>query len=331
MSLTFNNYITKAKILLNKEMQEVNSMIVEKMQNDVALIPAIAQNIINSGGKRIRPILTLLTANMLGYAGTKHLLIASCIEFIHTATLLHDDVVDENNERRGIETSNSIFGNQSCVLVGDYLFSKAFELMVDTGSLEILKVLSKASPVIAEGEVMQLSNINNISLSEEDYFKIIFSKTASLFSASTRVGGMLSTNNEATIQELENYGVNLGIAFQIIDDYLDYASDSKNTGKNIGVDFKEGKITLPILLTLQVCSNEDRLFFIRTFEQHNQNEQDFAECLKYLHKYDSLNKSLIKANEYLNKAVNNINAININNDYATMLKNLALSSLKRLG
>ena len=164
MSLTFNNYITKAKILLNKEMQEVNSMIVEKMQNDVALIPPIAQNIINSGGKRIRPILTLLTANMLGYAGTKHLLIASCIEFIHTATLLHDDVVDENNERRGIETSNSIFGNQSCVLVGDYLFSKAFELMVDTGSLEILKVLSKASSVIAEGEVMQLSNINNISL-----------------------------------------------------------------------------------------------------------------------------------------------------------------------
>jgi octaprenyl-diphosphate synthase len=331
MTLTFNNYITQAKILLNKEMQEVNSMIVEKMQNDVALIPAIAQNIINSGGKRIRPILTLLTANMLGYAGTNHLLIASCIEFIHTATLLHDDVVDENNERRGIETSNSIFGNQSCVLVGDYLFSKAFELMVDTGSLEILKVLSKASSVIAEGEVMQLSNINNVSLSEEDYFKIIFSKTASLFSASTRVGGMLSTNNEATIQELENYGVNLGIAFQIIDDYLDYASDSKNTGKNIGVDFKEGKITLPILLTLQVCSNEDRLFFIRTFEQHNQNEQDFAECLKYLHKYDSLNKSLIKANEYLNKAVNNINAININNDYATMLKNLALSSLTRLG
>ena len=331
MSLTFNNYITKAKILLNKEMQEVNSMIVEKMQNDVALIPAIAQNIINSGGKRIRPILTLLTANMLGYAGTKHLLIASCIEFIHTATLLHDDVVDENNERRGIETSNSIFGNQSCVLVGDYFFSKAFELMVDTGSLEILKVLSKASSVIAEGEVMQLSNINNISLSEADYFKIIFSKTASLFSASTRVGAMLSTNNEAIIQELENYGVNLGIAFQIIDDYLDYASDSKNTGKNIGVDFKEGKITLPILLTLQVCSNEDRLFFIRTFEQHNQNEQDFAECLKYLHKYDSLNKSLIKANEYLNKAVNNINAININNDYATMLKNLALWALKRLG
>ena len=215
--------------------------------------------------------------------------------------------------------------------MGDYLFSKAFELMVDTGSLEILKVLSKASSVIAEGEVMQLSNINNISLSEADYFKIIFSKTASLFSASTRVGAMLSTNNEAIIQELENYGVNLGIAFQIIDDYLDYASDSKNTGKNIGVDFKEGKITLPILLTLQVCSNEDRLFFIRTFEQHNQNEQDFAECLKYLHKYDSLNKSLIKANEYLNKAVNNINAININNDYATMLKNLALSSLKRLG
>lgn len=328
-----NNFATIAlqiKNTISNELERVNTIILEKMQNKVDLIPQVASHIIASGGKRIRPIITILSAKLFDYnKDDKHILLAACIEFIHTATLLHDDVVDENNSRRGMATSNNIWGNKASVLVGDYLFTKSFELMVGAESLEILEVLSNASSVIAQGEVMQLAYTNDISLTYKDYEDIIFAKTASLFAAGTKVGAMLSGASQDNIENINQYGANLGIVFQIMDDILDYSSTEEALGKGIGTDFKEGKLTLPIILILQECTAEEKEFFKRTFGELNQKDGDFEQVLEYVKKYNTLEKSVEIAQNYVNKGLDNLNNITVNNEYKELFVKLLKSSVIR--
>jgi octaprenyl-diphosphate synthase len=326
----FKETMAEISLLLNNDMQEVNKIIIAKMDSEVSLIPTIANYIINSGGKRIRPILTLLGAKIFDYNHplNAHILLSACIEFIHTATLLHDDIVDENYTRRGKETSNALWGNQACVLVGDYLFSKAFELMVQGENLEILAMLSKSSSTIAKGEIMQLSNLNNINLSMDDYIETIFAKTASLFSASTKVGAILTNQNHENRNNMENYGINLGITFQIFDDILDYSANAKELGKDIGTDMKEGKITLPILLSLQQCGSKEKSFLEEVFKDLKQDDKTLGNILEIFKKYDILNQSYLIAQSYLNKAIENLDGLP-NNIYKDKLIKLAQNSIHR--
>jgi octaprenyl-diphosphate synthase len=319
----------QVKSMLEPELQSVNTIILEKMQNKVELIPQIASHIVASGGKRIRPILTLATAKLFGYNGSNHILLAACIEFIHTATLLHDDVVDENNSRRGVATSNNIWGNKASVLVGDFLFTKSFELMVQVESLPILEVLSNASSVIAQGEVMQLAYTNNLDITFENYEEIIFAKTASLFAAATKVGAMLNGESFENIENIYQYGVNLGIVFQIMDDILDYSSTQAELGKGIGTDFKEGKITLPILLILQECTGDERIFLNRVFGENQQMDGDFETVLQYIVKYGIVEKSIKVANSYVARGLKNLENITVSGEFKEILKNLLVSSIIR--
>jgi octaprenyl-diphosphate synthase len=229
-------------------MNEVNSVILARMQSHVPLIPELAGHLIASGGKRMRPMLTLASAALLGYPGNRHFKLAATVEFIHTATLLHDDVVDHSDLRRGRKTANVIWGNSASVLVGDFLFSRAFELMVEDGSLKVLKILSNASAVIAEGEVNQLTTQRRVETREEQYLDVIGAKTAALFAAACRIAAVVAERDEATELALDSYGRNLGIAFQLVDDAIDYVSDAATMGKGVGDDFRDGKVTLPVIL-----------------------------------------------------------------------------------
>ena len=234
--------LTSLTALLRSQLNVVNNCILNKMQSPVTMIPQIAGYLVSLGGKRLRPLLTLASAEICGYQGTRHIQLAACVEFIHTATLLHDDVVDGSLLRRGMRTANALWSNQASVLVGDFLFSRAFELMVSEGSLEVLKILSVASSAIAEGEVLQLSVSHDLELSQETYLKIIGAKTARLFSAATEVGAVVAEADEQTKKSLAQFGYTLGIAFQLMDDVLDYAADQETLGKAIGDDFREGKV-----------------------------------------------------------------------------------------
>jgi len=247
--------------LVAADMNGVNSVILERMHSKVALIPELAGHLIAGGGKRMRPMLTLASASLLGYPGTRHHKLAAAVEFIHTATLLHDDVVDGSGMRRGKRTANLIWGNSASVLVGDFLFSRAFELMVEDGSLKVLKILSHASAVIAEGEVNQLTAQRQIDTDEEHYLEIISAKTAALFAAACRVAPVVAEASEDSELALECYGRNLGIAFQLTDDVIDYASDEATMGKDNGDDFRDGKVTLPVILAYARGDEHDRKFW----------------------------------------------------------------------
>src|SRR5882757_5967535 len=247
--------------LVGNDMNGVNAVILERMQSKVALIPELAGHLIAGGGKRMRPMLTLASALLLDYPGTRHHKLAAAVEFIHTATLLHDDVVDGSGMRRGKRTANLIWGNPASVLVGDFLFSRAFELMVEDGSLKVLRILSHASAVIAEGEVEQLTAQRRIETDEEQYLNIISAKTAALFAAACRVSPVVAEADEDAEFALETYGRHLGIAFQLTDDVIDYASDSATMGKGVGDDFRDGKMTLPVILAYARGSDEDRVFW----------------------------------------------------------------------
>ncbi|HIM71661.1 MAG TPA: polyprenyl synthetase family protein, partial [Alphaproteobacteria bacterium] len=218
------------------------------MQSPILMIPQLADHLISSGGKRLRPVLTLLCSRLCGYQGARHILLAACVEFIHTATLLHDDVVDDSLLRRGIESANSVWGNQASVLVGDFLFSRAFQIMVEDGSLRVLDILSEASAVIAEGEVQQLVNSNDLGTTEQDCLSVISAKTAKLFAAACEVGAVVSERPPKTAASLANFGLNFGISFQLVDDIIDYAATDSVIGKQVGDDFREGKVTLPVFL-----------------------------------------------------------------------------------
>ncbi len=242
-------------------MEAINRIILDKAVSDVELIPELAHHLIDSGGKRLRPMLTIAASKLCDYRGNGHIRVASAIEFMHTATLLHDDVVDESGLRRGKQTARMLWGNQASVLVGDFLLGQAFRMLVDVGSLPVLKILSNAAAVIAEGEVMQLAAANNTTTTEDEYLAIINAKTAALFSAAAEVGAAIANRPAAEQTALKSYGRNLGLAFQLVDDALDYAGDSANLGKAIGDDFREGKITLPVILSFRRGSEEERSFW----------------------------------------------------------------------
>ena len=282
-------------------MTAVNETIIKRMKSPVALIPQLAGHLISSGGKRLRPLLTLASAEMVGYKGKRHIELAAIVEFIHTATLLHDDVVDESDMRRGQDTANNIWGNKPSVSVGD-LFSRSFQLMVEDGSLQVLKILSSASAIIAEGEVLQLAVTGDINTSEETYLEIIQAKTAALFAAACEVSGVIAEQGAKAEEALRNYGNYLGIAFQLVDDALDYSAKQEAMGKALGDDFREGKITLPILLAHRRGSEEEQSFWIRTIEALEQKDGDLEHALSLITKHGTLDDTLDRARHYGAKA-----------------------------
>lgn len=287
---------------VSAEMTAVNALIRDRMASEHApRIPEVTAHLVEAGGKRLRPMLTLATAKMCGYAGDHHLRLAATVEFIHTATLLHDDVVDESRQRRGRPTANLLWDNKSSVLVGDYLFARAFQLMVETGSLRVLDILSNAAATIAEGEVLQLTAAQNLATTEEIYFKVVRGKTAALFSAATEVGGVIAGRDEATIRALFTYGDALGISFQIVDDLLDYGGTAA-TGKNIGDDFRERKLTLPVIKAVAAADAGERAFWTRVIEKGDQREGDLEEALKLLALHGALEATRAEALAWSAKA-----------------------------
>lgn len=289
--------------LVGHDMSTVNRLIIDKMQSPVALIPQLAGHIIAAGGKRLRPMLTLASARLCGYeGGERHCALAACVEFIHTATLLHDDVVDESVLRRGQDSANAVWGNQASVLVGDFLFSRSFELMVEDGSLDVLRILSHASAVIAEGEVLQLVTTNDTDTGEADYLEVIRCKTATLFAAAAEIGPVIANRGEAEQKALADYGMNLGIAFQLIDDLLDYSALQAQLGKTVGDDFREGKMSLPVVLAFARGNDEEREFWTRTMERMEQEENDLGRAIALLQKHDALDETARRARDYANRA-----------------------------
>ena len=284
--------------LVRADLEACNRLIVERMQSPVALIPQLAAHIVAAGGKRLRPLLTLASARLCGYRGMRHVALAACVEFIHTATLLHDDVVDESALRRGQASANALFGNKPSVLVGDFLFARAFQLMVADGSLKVLAILSEAAATIAEGEVLQLVTQNDTTTTEDQYLQVIEGKTAALFAAATRVGAVVADRPEAEEQALDAYGRNLGIAFQLVDDALDYSAEQERLGKTVGDDFREGKITLPVLLAFARGTEAERSFWRRTLEERQQGEADLAEALALMQRHGALRDTVARARHY---------------------------------
>lgn len=284
--------------LVASDMERVNQTIIEHMQSPVVLIPQLAGHIIAAGGKRLRPMLTLGAANLCNYGGERHIKLAACVEFIHTATLLHDDVVDESDMRRGQDTANAVWGNQASVLVGDFLFSRAFQLMTADGSLKVLKILSNASAIIAEGEVHQLMTTNDTETSESAYLDVIGSKTAVLFAAAAEIGAVVAERPQGEQEALESFGRNLGVAFQLVDDALDYSAEEAKLGKTVGDDFKEGKITLPTILAFHRGDEEERKFWRRTLEDLDQGEGDLAHAQALMAKHGSIDDTIARARHY---------------------------------
>jgi len=289
--------------LVSGDLNHVNSVILERMQSPVALIPELAGHLIAGGGKRMRPMLTLACARLLDYPGTRHHKLAAAVEFIHTATLLHDDVVDGSGLRRGRRTANIIWGNPASVLVGDFLFSRSFELMVEDGSLKVLKILSRASSIIAEGEVDQLTAQRRIETGEDHYLQIISAKTAALFAAACRIAAVVAERDEGVERALDSYGRNLGIAFQLIDDAIDYASDADTMGKGVGDDFRDGKVTLPVILAFARGSDEDRRFWREAIEGGRNGDEDLAKAIGLLRASGAIDDSLARARTYGQRAI----------------------------
>ncbi|WP_448582772.1 polyprenyl synthetase family protein [Thermaurantiacus sp.] len=281
----------------------VNRVILDRMQSEVALIPELAGHLIAGGGKRLRPMLTLGSAAALDYAGDRHHRLAAAVEFIHTATLLHDDVVDGSDLRRGRATANIIWGNGASVLVGDFLFSRAFELMVEDGSLKVLKILSRASAVIAEGEVAQLTTQRVVETSEERYLAIISAKTAALFAAACQIAAVVAERGQAIEDALEAYGRNLGIAFQLVDDAIDYVSDSATMGKDTGDDFRDGKVTLPVILAHARGDTEARRFWARAMRGEANGADALAEAVARLAETGAIEDTLARARLYGSRAL----------------------------
>ena len=287
---------------LDADMRAVNAVIIQRMHSPVSLIPQLATYLIAAGGKRIRPLLTLAGAAIYGADMKRAQGLAASVEFIHTATLLHDDVVDESLERRGKAAANLVFGNQASVLVGDFLFSRAFQLMVDDGSLDVLRILSEASAIIAQGEVMQLAAIGDVGMDVGQYIDVIKAKTASLFAAACEVGPALKGADKNAAKAMAEYGLNLGIAFQIADDALDYAASEEKLGKKIGDDFRESKMTAPVILALEGADKTEKDFWLRVMKDKNQNDGDLGEALKIIERRKAVEGALALAKTYGDKA-----------------------------
>ena len=289
--------------LVASDMNQVNSVILDRMQSQIPLIPELAGHLIAGGGKRMRPMLTLAAAKLIGYGGDRHFKLAAAVEFIHTATLLHDDVVDGSDLRRGKTTANLVFGNPATVLVGDFLFSRSFELMVEDGSLKVLKILSNASAVIAEGEVNQLTAQRKIDTSEDHYLEIIGAKTAALFAAASRISAVVAEKDEACEMALDAYGRNLGIAFQLVDDAIDYSSDSETMGKGVGDDFRDGKVTLPVILAYARGDEKERKFWEDAIIGHRISDEDLEIATQLLEKSGAIDDTMLRARYYGQRAI----------------------------
>lgn len=295
---------------LAEDLTAVNALIRDRMASEHApRIPEVTAHLVEAGGKRLRPMLTLAAARMCGYYGPYHVHLAATVEFIHTATLLHDDVVDESRRRRGRPTANLLWDNKSSVLVGDYLFARSFQLMVETGSLRVLDILANAAATIAEGEVLQLTAAQDLATSEATYLKIVRGKTAALFSAATEVGGVIAGASEDQVRALDTYGDAMGVSFQIVDDLLDYGGSAGDIGKSVGDDFRERKLTLPVIKALAFASMEERAFWVRVIEKGDQRDGDLEQAMQLLTKHGALDAARRDALDWAAKAKSAMTAL----------------------
>ena len=301
-------------------MNAVNQIILDRMQSKIPLIPALAGHLIAGGGKRMRPMLTLASAALLGYEGTRHHKLAAAVEFIHTATLLHDDVVDGSDMRRGKQAANIVFGNPAAVLVGDFLFSRSFELMVEDGSLKVLKILSGASAIIAEGEVDQLVAQRRVETTEEKYLHIVGAKTAALFAAACRISAVVAERDPDVEEALDSYGRNLGIAFQLVDDAIDYDSEVAESGKDRGDDFRDGKMTLPVILAYARGNEEERRFWQEAMRGKRSSDEDLSHATALIAKHGTVADTRERAKHFADRAVNAIAGFPANEARAAMIE-----------
>tara|TARA_Y100000590_G_scaffold193572_1_gene220004 strand:+ start:1168 stop:2199 length:1032 start_codon:yes stop_codon:yes gene_type:complete len=329
----FDYYLTLLKKLCNNDLQSINSIIIEKLDSNVPLIQEIASHLILSGGKRLRPLLTSccfkICKQKLNHNDKDYLGLAAAVEFIHAATLLHDDVVDKSKKRRGSPTANEIWGNKTSVLVGDFLFSRAFQLMTKYGNQEMLKILSDTSVTISEGEILELSNDKDPTISENTYFEVINGKTASLFSAACQMGAISSKTTNEKIDALKYFGTNFGMSFQLIDDAIDYSSSSFDLGKNIGDDFKEGKVTLPIILAYLRSNNSEKKFWKKTIQDLKQDNNDFENAIEIIKKYNCIDDTIERARHFANIAKDSLGVFE-NNEFKKILLNIIDSGLERI-
>ena len=294
--------VERLHALVALDMAATDRLIHDRMGSTVPLIPDLSRHLIDSGGKRLRPLLTLAAARLAGYAGAGHVKLAAAVEFIHTATLLHDDVVDESSLRRGKVSANIVWGNKPSVLVGDFLFSRAFQLMVETGSLTVLDILAGASAIIAEGEVMQLKSANNLGVTEEDYLRVVSAKTAALFAAAAESGAVIAAQAPERIAAMHRYGQNLGIAFQLVDDALDYSGRQALMGKSVGDDFREAKVTLPVILAYARATDTARKFWARAIETGPQGEADLDRAITLVEETGAISETMARARRYADLA-----------------------------
>ena len=328
----FNDCIKNLSELCKEDLTSINTLILEKLDSSVPLIQDIGKYLILSGGKRLRPLLTTSCFHIVNNNSTNklnHIGLAAAVEFIHAATLLHDDVVDLSKDRRGNLTANEVWGNKTSVLVGDFLFSRSFQLMTKYGSMKTLKILSDTSVIISEGEVLEISNDKNLEMNEDTYFQVINGKTASLFSAACQVGGLSGGAKENQHQALKSFGTNFGMAFQLIDDAIDYSSNLKTMGKNIGDDFKEGKITLPIILAYGRSNKKEKNVLQKVFKEPDGNENNFILVQELLIKYNCIEDTLIRANHFAEVAIDSL-SIFPDNEYKKALIKLIKTSINRL-
>ena len=324
-----NNSYFQLKNSVENKLMLVEEKIKSKLDSNVELVKKMTDYHLNTGGKRLRALLTLGSSKLCGYTkGTRDINLAACVELIHAATLMHDDVIDNGSIRRGKKTPNKIWGNHSSVLAGDYLLSRCFEMMVEDGNIEVLKLLSSTSSIIAQGEILQLQHRGEVDMLEETYLKIISSKTAELFAAATKVGAILSEMKTKEKEALEFYGRNLGLTFQIADDTLDYNSELKIFGKNIGQDFYEGKITLPIILLFQKANKDEKEILKKTFAKEERNQNDLNYTLSLIKKYDIINSCYQKAKHYINLSSNSLSVFK-DSEEKNILENLTSFSLSR--
>ena len=324
-----NNSYFQLKNSVENKLMLVEEKIKSKLDSNVELVKKMTDYHLNTGGKRLRALLTLGSSKLCGYTkGTRDINLAACVELIHAATLMHDDVIDNGSIRRGKKTPNKIWGNHSSVLAGDYLLSRCFEMMVEDGNIEVLKLLSSTSSIIAQGEILQLQHKGEVDMLEETYLKIISSKTAELFAAATKVGAILSEMKTKEKEALEFYGRNLGLTYQIADDTLDYNSELKLFGKNIGQDFYEGKITLPIILLFQKANKDEKETLKKTFAKEERNQNDLNYTLSLIKKYDIINSCYQKAKHYINLSSNSLSVFK-DSEEKNILENLTSFSLSR--
>jgi len=327
----FDYYADELNILCNKDLNSINEVILNKLDSNVPLVHEIASYLMLSGGKRLRPLFTSCSYKLCNNKNKKdqsYIKLAAAVEFIHAATLMHDDVVDESKKRRGKLTTNETWGNKTSVLVGDFLFSRAFQLMATYGSSEILKLLSDTSVTIAEGEVLELTNDKDPTINEDIYFEVIKGKTASLFSAACQVGAIVANTSQEKIENLKTFGLNFGMSFQLIDDAIDYSSSYYHLGKNIGDDFKQGKITLPVILAYLRSNNKEKEFWKRTIQDLNQKENDFKKSLNIIYKYNCLEDTVKRAHHFANIAKDSLGIFEDTN-FKKILFDLTNSSLTR--